>query len=66
MSSRSLKNNEVPTKPTSTVKQAGNPNSGVTVKSNGNAVEVWADYACWDTVANKFVNPEDTNLKDPK
>lgn len=35
------------------------------VKSSANAVQVHADYGCWDTVANKNVSVEDTNFKDP-
>lgn len=36
------------------------------VVSNTNVIEVSSDFALWDTVANKFVKPEDTNLHSGK
>jgi len=42
----------------------GAKDKAIVVKSNSNAVQVDADGALWDTVANKFVLPEDTNIKD--
>jgi hypothetical protein len=29
------------------------------VAISGNAIEIWSDGAIWDTVANKFLRPED-------
>lgn len=33
----------------------------VTVTAGGNAVQVSSDMALWDTVANAYVRPENTN-----
>ncbi len=40
----------------------GNPGISITVNGSGNAVVRSGDMSLWDTVANKFVTPEQTNV----
>lgn len=40
----------------------GNTGIAITVTANGNAVTRSGDFSLWDTVGNKFVTPEQTNV----
>lgn len=53
-------------KPVTKTTPSGNVPQAVTVTNGPNAghpVEVGGDKGCWDTVANVFVNQDNTNLE---
>jgi hypothetical protein len=40
----------------------GNATIAITANGSGNAIQRSGDMSLWDTVANKFVTPESTNV----